>query len=396
MPGIGQMCEERVALINEMRGILNGADTEARDLTAEERQEYDRRETRVEQLTADIRRHTQLQAIEAEDLRPQATGPSMEQPDPEHQPVLGVNSQEYIAAFTEAMRGGEVQATTLNVGTDGDGGYTVPELWGDLYEGLRESGVIRELATVITTEMGGVLHVPYVAADATAPAITDEEATIADDGEAFNEKQLTAYKYARMTKASEELVQDALFNVAAFVGGRLGFDLGRATNAGYVKGNGTTAPQGLFTGATSAATLASLSAIAANEVVDLHYSVTRPYRANGVWIAADSTIAAIRKIKDSQGQFLWQPALQAGEPDLLLGKPIYSDPDVDALAASKKVLGFGNVQRAYLIRDVLGVTIRFLGERFADTGQVAWRGTLRTSGAIIDQNAFKVVTTPAS
>jgi len=392
---IGDIIEERAGLVEAMRGILNTAESEQRDLSAEERQEYDGQEERVQELTSDIRRHEQLAAVEAVDLR----DPSVEQPDnPEGSRTVGRDSDEYRDAFTAAMRGQEdaEQRSTLNTSTDAEGGFAVPEQWGDLHESLREAGVIRELATVVTTEMGGNLHVPYISADAAQPGPVAEEDPIPDDGETFAEKIIAAYKRARITKASEEVMQDALFDVAGFVGGRLGFDLGRAANAWYVNGDGVGEPEGLFAGATVADTLASATAITGDEIIDLFYSVIRPYRANGVWIAADTTIAAVRKLKDGNGQYLWQPALQAGEPDLLLGKPAYSDPDVDPLGVSNRVLGFGDVKRAYLIRDVLGVTIRLLLERYADTGQVAWRGQLRTGGAIVDQNAFKVADTPAA
>lgn len=394
MPRIGDVIEERASLIESMRSILDGAENESRDLTAEERQEYDRQEERVEELTSDIRRHEQLRSLEEQDVRIL----SPDQPETPEAPITR-ESAEYRDAFESYVRGrmDAEQRTTLNVGTDADGGFAVPELWGDLHESLREAGTIRELATVVTTEMGGAFHVPYVSADADTPGLVAEQAVIPDDGETFAEKIINAYKRARITKASEEVVQDALFDVAEFVGRRLGFDLGRASNAWYVNGTGTGQPEGLFRGATTGKTLASVSALASDEVIDLHYSVTRPYRANAVFIAADSTLAAIRKLKDSNGQYLWQPALQAGEPDLILGKPILSDPDVNALGGlSQRVLGFGDVRRAYLIRDVLGVTIRLLEERYADTGQVAWRGTLRTGGAIVDANAFKVAITPAS
>ena len=256
---------------------------------------------------------------------------------------------------------------------------------------------MRNLAEIVTTDDGGALHVPTEKAggEAAAPGIVPENEAIPDDADELAEVILSAFKIARLTKASEEIVQDAIFDVAGYVGRRLGFQVGRAANAKYIMGDGVGEPQGLFFGATVADTLASKTAIAADEVIDLAFSVIAPYRKNGVYIANDSTIAAIRKIKDENGQYMWQPSLQAGTPDVLNGFPCYADPDVPALGAEKKVLGFGDIKRAYMIRDVLGFVVKFLEERFADNDQVAWRGKLRTDGRIIDKAAFKIADTPA-
>jgi HK97 family phage major capsid protein len=396
MARIGDIIEERANLVTEMRTVLDTAETESRDLTAEERQEYDRREARVRELEGDIRRHEQAQR--AEDLDVREFTPA-EEGEPEDR-TLGTDSDEYRDALMAYVRGEELSAeqrTTLNVGTDADGGFAVPEFWTSLYEGLRQFGVVRGAATVVTTEMGGDLHVPKVSADATTPAIEPEQDPIADDGETFAEVVIGAYKYARITKASEEIVQDALFDVPSFVGRRLGEDLALATGAAYVNGTGTNQPQGLFTGATVADTLAANGAITADEVIDLVYSVIAPYRVNGVFVLNDTTIAAIRKLKDANDQYLWQVSLQAGQPDTLLGYPVLSDPNVASLGAAvgSKVVGFGNVARAFTIRDVLGVTIKFLDQLYAGNDQVGWRGKLRTSSAVIDANAFKVLNLPA-
>lgn len=394
---LGDLLEERTKLIGESRSILDKADGESRDLTAEERQEYDRHSDRISEIEGDVRRIQAQQNAEDLDLRGADPDP-VESPEDERAAV-GRGSEEYRDAFNAYARGqaNAEERSTLNTAADADGGYAVPGLWTDLHESLRESGVIRELATVVQTEMGGALHVPYISADATAPVITAEEGAIANDGETFAEKVINAYKYARITKASDEVVQDALFDVAGFVGRRLGFDLGRAANAAYVKANGSGTAEGLFYAAPVGKTLAATSGVTGDEIIDLFYSVIGPYRKNGVFIANDTTLGAIRKIKGSDGQYLWQPALTAGQPDLLLGKPVYADPDVDVLGVvSKKVLGFGDVSRAYLIRDVLGVTIKYLDQTFAANGQVGWRGQLRTGGAVVDSAAFKTASTPAS
>lgn len=399
---IGDMIEERARLVTEMREILDAAEAESRDLTAEDREGYDTRETRVGELTADIRRHEQARAHANEDVRDLLDNPAAEEEaeelDEDRRAIL--QSPEYRTAFDAYACGRELtaeQRTTLNTATDADGGYAVPELWAELYEGLREFGVVRSLATVITTEMGGTLHVPVVSAAATLPAKTAEEAAVADDGETFAEKAIGAYKYARITKASEEMIQDALFDVGGFVGRRLGEDLALATGAQYVNGDGSGDPEGLFVGATETDTLAANGAITADEVIDLVYSVIAPYRRNGVFIMNDSTIAAIRKLKDSTGQYLWQTSIQGGEPDRLLGYPVHSDPNVGSLggAVGTRVIGFGDVRRAFVIRDVLGVTVKFLDQLFAGNDQVGWRGKLRTSSAVVDAAAFHVADIPA-
>ncbi len=396
---IGDLLEERARLVTEQREVLDTAETEKRDLTADDRQAYDQRGERITELEGDIRRYEAQQ--ESEEFADRSGGPSLEGGDPDAETAeRGRDSDEYRDAFNAYARGEELsdeQRSTLNIGTDAEGGFAVPEHWTSLHESLREAGTIRELAMVIQTEDGGALHFPKEkeGGEATAPGIVDEEEEVPNDADELEEVILSAFKFARMTKASEEMVQDAIFDVAGYVGMRLGFQLGRATNAKYVNGGGTGEPQGLFAGATVADTLASKTAITADEIIDLAFSVIAPYRKNGVYIANDSTIAAVRKIKDENGQYMWQPSLQAGTPDVLNGFPLHADPDVSALGTKeKRVIGFGDVKRAYVIRDALGVVIKFLDQRFADNDQVAWRGKLRTDGRLIDKAAFKVADTP--
>ncbi len=397
---IGDLLEERAKLVTEQREVLDTAETEKRDLTADDRQSYDQRSERITEIEGDVRRFEALQESESF-VGERQTGPSLEGVEIETA-ERGRDSDEYRDAFNAYARGQELsdeQRSTLNTGTDAEGGYAVAEQWTALHERLRESGTMRQLAEVITTETGGTLHVPREkpeGGDATNPGIVKEEGEeIPDDADELDEAKLGAFKVARITKAEEEMVQDGLFDVAGYVGRRLGFQLGRKANGLYVMGDGSGEPQGLFSGATVADELASKTAIAPDEIIDLAYSVIAPYRMDGVYIANDTTIGAIRKIKDENGQYMWQPSLQAGTPDRLNGYALYADPDVPTLGSKEEpVIGFGSVKLAYLIRDVLGVTIKFLDQRYADKDQVAWRGKLRTDGQIIDPNAFKVMETP--
>lgn len=399
---IANLLEERATLVNGQREILDTAETEKRDLSAEDRQKYDQQGERISEIEGDVRRYeAQVAAEEEFQVRGGGPAPDGGEEGEGETAERGRDSDEYRDAFNAYCRGEQLtdeQRTTLNTGTDADGGFAVAEQWTVLHERLRETGSIRRLAEVVTTDTGGNLHVPREkpeGGDAAEPGIVAEEELVPDDADEFDEAILGAFKFARMTKAAEEMVQDGIFDVAGYVGRRLGFQLGRATNGKYVNGTGVGQPEGLFSKGTTGLTLASKTAIASDELIDLTYKVIAPYRGNAAYIANDLTIGAIRKIKDTVGQYLWQPSVQAGRPDTLNGYPVYADPDVDQLGSEKRVIGFGDVQLAYMVRDVLGVTIKFLDQRFADNDQVAWRGKLRTDGKIIDPNAFKVAVCPA-
>jgi HK97 family phage major capsid protein len=399
---VGDLLEERAKLVTEQREILETAETEKRELTAEDRSTYDKQEVRIGEIEGDVRRF-EAQTKAEEEFRAKSNAPAPDGTGEEGERGTRERnraSDEYRDAFESYIRGRQLtdeERSTLNTGTDAEGGFAVAESWTALHERLRETGSIRGLAEVITTEKGGDLHVPREkpeGGDAAEPEIVDEEELFPDDADEFDEAILGAFKFGRMTKAAEEMLEDSLFNVEGYVGKRLGFQLGRSTNRKYVQGTGAGQPEGLFSKGIPGTTLASKTAIASDEVIDLTYRVIRPYRVRGAYIANDLTVAAIRKIKDSVGQYLWQPTVQAGEPDRLNGYPIHTDPDVDQLGSKKRVLGFGDVEMAYMIRDVLGVTIRFLPERFADNDQVAWRGKLRTDGKYIDPNAFRLAVCP--
>lgn len=390
---IGDLIEERANLVTEQRGILDKAGEEKRELTSEETQEFDRIDKRVDEVTAEVRRHEKAQEHEGLDIRAIAAERAAPEDGGAEERTLTRDSDEYrdaLNAYAGKRELSAEQRSTLKVGSDEEGGFAVPEEWGALHESLREFGTIRGLAEVVTTETGASFHIPYVKTDAEDPKIVKENETTPDDADEFGEKLVGAFKYARMTLASEEMVQDALFDVAGFVGRRLGFQLGRVTNKGYVGGTGSEQPEGLIAKATVGLPgVSKTTGPTGDNLIDLEHSIIRPYRANGSWLMADQTLAIVRKLKDKNEQYLWQPSIQLGEPDRILGYPVYSDPDIEAIGSKKVVVGFGDVKRAYFIRDCLGVTIRVLTERYADKGQVAWRGVLRTDGRIIDQNAFK-------
>jgi HK97 family phage major capsid protein len=401
---ITELREERARIDQEQRQLLDTAADERRGLTGEESEKDDRLDTRFREVTVELRRFERQQDRDAElrDTPPAAVldpisgGGARE----ERNRTAILASDEYRSAMVHYLRygfGGDTPMpaelrSVLQAGVDADGGVTVAETWRrQLIETMREFSSIRTHAEVVTTETGGDFHLPRVSTDAAAVTIVAEGTDIPDDAEGFDEVVMKAWPYKRLTKANEEAVQDHGFDVGGFVTRRLGEDIALASGAHYVVGTGASQPTGLMSRAVVGVTTAAPTAIVYDELVDLLHSVKRPYRFGARWLAGDLTIASLRKIKDANDNPIWQPGMQAGEPDLLLGYPIDDEPFADLIAATRIPLGFGNIFRAYAIRDVGTMAIRFLGERFADRGQVAWRGWFRTDGNIKDVNAFKTL-----
>ncbi len=294
--------------------------------------------------------------------------------------------------------------STLSVAVDGDGGYAVPETWENIYLGLRDTSPIRDYATLLVTATGGNLHIPRRASGVTGVDIVAESTTgspvvTPDDAPGIDEVVIPDFEISHMVKASERIVRDALFNVDAFAGDELGYAVGEKASTYYLLGTGSgsaadTQPAGLIPNA--AVGVSNVASIGYDQLIDLEHSVKAPYRRNAQWLMNDQTAAILRKLKDSNGRPLWEWGLEKGRPARLLGYEVVIDANVAANGLSAKPIGFGDIRRALVIRDVLGLTIRRLDERFADTGQIAWRARLGTGSANRDANAFKMLQRAAS
>lgn len=387
---IEELREKRAGLYESMKELNSAALAEERDLSAEEAEKYDKIEADFDAITRQIDRTEKLEGIAPKMTRAAATDepePTVERSDPRA-------SQEYRDAFNLYLRQGdkalidpEVRAA-LQVGTDSEGGYTVADEWErKLVESLREFGVMRQLATVITTSDSGQLHIPAVDAAGTA-ALTAEEAAFTESEDTFKEILLDAYKVGTLIKISDELLHDSIFDLSSFIQRRAAQAIAIKENAYFVAGTGTAQPNGLATAASVGKTFVANNAITADELIDLFHSVLPPYRRSASWMMNDSTIKVVRKLKDTTNQYLWQPGLQAGEPDTLLGRPVFADPDVAAIATVAVSVLFGDIS-AYWIRDVSPMSVKVLNELYAANGQVGYRVDRRSDGDLVDTAAVK-------
>lgn len=301
-------------------------------------------------------------------------------------------ARESVAADLEfSGRDMTVAVRNLSVGTGSAGGNTAhSEFLAELIRPLRNfASVLSAGARIITTASGTDLVVPSLATPGAA-AVATEGNTIGGTDPTFGQKTLKAYKFGQYMGISRELMDDSAVDIEALVIALIGENIGALLGQKLAVGAGTTETAGLFTAATVGKTGANAvaGAFTFDDIIDVLYSVSAPYRVNGSFIFADSAVANARKLKDTQGQYLWQPSTQVGQPDLLLGKPLFTDAYVDAPAATKKSFGFGDVSR-YWVRFVNSLRVERSEHALFGSDQVAFRGVLRADGVLTDASAFK-------
>lgn len=215
-----------------------------------------------------------------------------------------------------------------------------------------------------------------------------------ESDEVFDQVSLSAFKLGTFLKISEELLQDAAFNVEAYLADEFARRIGAAEEEAFIAGDGRGKPTGIFAatgGAPSPVTTAKATDITADELIDLHYALRAPYRKNATWLMNDATVKTVRKLKYSTGQYLWQPALTLGAPDTILGRPVATSTFVPEIKAGAKSVAFGDFSY-YWIADRQGRSFKRLNELFATSGQVGFLATQRVDGKLILPEAIQVLT----
>lgn len=283
------------------------------------------------------------------------------------------------------------------------GGYTVPtELAGFIDKAMAAWGPMYDenICTTITTSGGGTFTIPTVD-DTTVVAVAHTEGTaLTDDGGSdvtFGQASIGAYAFdTEFVRWSWELANDSIFNMESLLGDLLGERLGRIANSKLTTGSGSSDVKGIVTASSAGKTAAATAAITADEIIDLLHSVNPAYRQSpkARFMFNDSTLAAIRKLKDGQGNYLWQMGdVTTGVPGTLLGYRYSINQAMDSLAAAKKVMLFGDFSKFY-VRKVGAPVIGVMRERFWPDMGIA--GLIRFDGEISHSGAIKHLITAAS
>jgi len=394
MNKILELREKRAKLWDSTKAFLDSKRNENGLLSAEDTATYEKMETDVVNLGKEIERLERQAVIDLELSKPTSTAIRNNPNQNMGEEKTGRGSKEYKDAFWNVMRNKnnyEIQ-NSLKIGTDSEGGYLVPdEFERTLVEGLLEENIFRQLAKVITTSSGD-RKIPVVASKGTASWV-DEEGAIPESDDAFTQVSIGAYKLATMIKVSEELLNDSVFNLEGYIAKEFARRIGSKEEEAFFIGDGVGKPTGIFNttgGGEIGVTASTQTVLKLDEILDLFYSLKSPYRKKATFVMNDSTVKEIRKLKDGNGQYLWQPSVTAGEPDTILNRPVKTSSYVPLAVAGAKPIAFGDFSY-YWVADRQGRSFQRLNELFAATGQVGFKASQRVDGKLILPEAIKIL-----
>ena len=377
-----EMRDKRAKAWDATKAFLETHRTERGTLSTEDDAIYNRMDKEIDEYTKEIARLERIEARDAE-LAKAVSSPITEKPSGAVREKTGRASDAYKEDFACILRGKPVLHNVLSTSPDVDGGYLVPEEFeNQIVTGLEETNVIRSIAKVITTS--AERKIPIAATHSIAQW-TLENAAYTESNPTFDQKTVDSFKLTDLVKVSVELLQDSYFDLEAYIVQEFARAFGAAEEEAFCIGTGTGQPTGIFNatnGGHVGVTAGSATAITLDNLLDLIYALKAPYRKNAKFFMKDTTVSAIRKLKDNNGAYLWQPSVQANQPDKLLGYDLYTSPYVPEPAAGALPVAFGDFYN-YWIADRTGRTVQKLIELYAGNGQVGFIATERVDGKVI-------------
>lgn len=388
MNTILELREKRSKLWNNAKDFLDSKRSSDGLISSEDAAIYDKMEADVVNLGKEIDRLEKQSAIDME-LSKAVGSPILEKPLAK-KIRTGRASDEYKKDFLNVLRGKPQIYNVMQESIDADGGFLVPEEFeNQIVTALEENNVIRSIEKTITTS--AERKIPIAATHSVAQW-TPENGAYAESNPTFGQKTIDAFKLTDLVKVSTELLQDSMFNLESYISSEFARAFGIAEEQAFCTGTGVGQPTGIFTenGGEVGITLSSASNITCDNIIELVHSLKSPYRRNAVFLMNDSTVSMLRKLKDTNGAYLWQPSLQAGQPDRLLGYPLYTSPYVPTVKAAAMPIVFGDFSN-YWIADRMGRSIQRLNELYAGNGQVGFIATERVDAKVILSEGIKLL-----
>ena len=383
---IKELIEKRAKVWETAKSFVDTHEDKNGLLSAEDTATYNKMEKEIEDLTSAIDRQRRAEQREV-DLSKPLNSPLTSRPYKETQTEKksGRATDEYKNAMLSAMRSNFRNiSNVLQEGVDSDGGYLVPEEYDSrLIDVLEEENIMRSLATTITTSGQ---HKINIAATKPAAAWIEEGGALSFGDATFDQIYLDAYKLHVAIQVTEELLYDNAFNLENYIITQFGKALGNAEEDAFLNGDGKGKPIGIFDSKGGGNVLGTLTAaIKSDDMLDLVYGLKRPYRKSSSFIMNDSTLALLRKLKDNNGAYIWQPSYKENEPDRVLGYAVNTSP-----YAPTNAIAFGDYSY-YNIGDRGSRSFAELRELFAGNGMVGFVAKERVDGKLILPEAVQIL-----
>jgi len=362
-------------------------------LSEEDAKTYAGMEKKVKDYGAEIERLRSMEAMEDE-LKKPVSKPIISKPLKENDDKpekTGRASDEYRKGMLMALRSNFKHVSdVLQEGVDTDGGYLVPDEYDSrLIDVLSEQNIMRQLGTIITTSGE---HKINIAATKPAALWVEEGGALTFGDATFSQIIMDAHKLHVAIKITNELLYDNAFNLESYILDQFGKALANTEEDAFLNGDGKGKPLGLFaeTGGGQATAVTSGANISADDIISLVYTLKRPYRQNAKFILNDQTISSIRKLKDNNGAYMWQPTVQAGEPDRLFGYEVYTSAYAPLAEAGKPAVAFGDFSY-YNIGDRGTRSFQELKELFAGNDMTGYIAKERVDGKLILPEAVQIL-----
>lgn len=404
MPTALDLKQERAQKVGEARKLVDDAEAQGRDLTGEEQQTYDRLDGEIDELTNRIHRQEKQDARES-DLR------VVDDPAPRHggedtreggSTTFSGDPQRGRAAFRSWLaRGDRItadQQRDLEATTDTEGGFLVaPEdFQRELIQAVDDAVQIRQMATTLTVDNAQSIGVPSLDADPSDPEWTSELSTGSDDtAMALGKREMTPNPLAKRLKVSDKLLRQSALDVEGLVRERLARKFGVAEEKAFMTGSGSGQPLGIFTASSQGISTsrdnqqgASTTQIEGDHLINCKGDLKPQYQDRAMWLFHRDAITDIRKRKDANNQYLWQPGLRAGEPDLILGlRYVQSEFAPNTFSSGEYIGAIGDFSN-YWIADALSMRLQRLEELYAESNQVGFIGRMELDGQPVLEEAF--------
>ncbi len=385
--------QKLAALVKDARTKLDAGDMEA----------YNKMDTDIDNLNAEIKAEEKQQI--REDALKKIPQPAKSKAEPENKvPKQKVTATaEYKDAFFHAVRGGmssltgeerKVLTNVMSTGAENSGMLVMPEeMETSVRALLTKQVVMRRLASTLTltADRKIVLASSYGAANwigenGAYPKVDDSYSTVA----------IGNHKLGKIILVSEELLHDSEFDLTGLISTSFGRAFSEGEEDAFLNGDGTGKPKGVLVDAQTGITAAAATAITADELLDLFYSLKPGYRQNATFLMSDGAEKVLRKLKNATtGDYMWQPGLTASQPNTLLGRPVAVSDFMPTVAAGAKAIAFGDFSQ-YTIKDTIGMQMQVLDQLYAENGQVGFKGNERTDGKLIVPEAVKTLVMAAA